>query len=236
MSISSISNTSLATLYSQYIEKISTSKTSEDDYSDILSNYYESIQGISNSDGDTYTTGSVQNSLSLYSNSSDNLGLEIKSFLDKIEDGSVTQDDIDGMQTILQEAEENGTLLAPPPPPPSESVTSGQLSADAYTTYNISDIPKQISSFLDKVADGSVTQDDIDNLQSVLLEAKNNGMMQAPPPPPPDSSSSDQTDTDENSEYTYINEQIAAFLEKIKSGEITNNDLLSMQTLLQQEE
>jgi hypothetical protein len=160
VNISSINNN--WSLYSTYLNNASTSTSSSQASSDVS----ETQNIISNADGDTFElSGNTQNV-------SQNLtygpprgpggpggpppasgeGDEIKDFLDKVADGTVTEEDITNMQSLLQEAQ--------------KSFSSNNVNFD--DSQNTGSDP--IKSFLDKVANGTVTDEDITNMQTILQQ------------------------------------------------------------------
>ena len=161
--------------------------------------------------------------------SSDNtskLEAVLSSFLDKVKNGTVTEDDLTALQSALNESDDATTLAAaPPPPPPPQHVNSDELSALQSLLASLSDSSEEtdaaaavagttasstdssttstdaaettasdttsssfsLASFLQKVEDGTVTTDDLNELADLLqeIEAESQAAFMPPPPPPP---------------------------------------------------
>ncbi|HWQ62462.1 MAG TPA: hypothetical protein VN521_09140, partial [Negativicutes bacterium] len=112
----------------------------------------QQVGGISNIDGDSFVlsaAGQSRGSLPV-GMESDSSALDLKSFLDKVKNGTVTQDDLDAMKEKLNSSQVSANQ-APPPPP--------QGAGD------------QIKTFLDKVASGTVTDADLEEMQTWLSQA-----------------------------------------------------------------
>ena len=161
--------------------------------------------------------------------SSDNtskLEAVLSSFLDKVKNGTVTDDDLTALQSALNESDDATTLAAaPPPPPPPQHVNRDELSALQSLLASLSDSSEEtdaaaavagttasstdssttstdaaettasdttsssfsLASFLQKVEDGTVTTDDLNELADLLqeIEAESQAAFMPPPPPPP---------------------------------------------------
>ena len=161
--------------------------------------------------------------------SSDNtskLEAVLSSFLDKVKNGTVTDDDLTALQSALNESDDATTLAAAsPPPPPPQHVNSDELSALQSLLASLSDSSEEtdaaaavagttasstdssttstdaaettasdttsssfsLASFLQKVEDGTVTADDLNELADLLqeIEAESQAAFMPPPPPPP---------------------------------------------------
>ena len=161
--------------------------------------------------------------------SSDNtskLEAVLSSFLDKVKNGTVTEDDLTALQSALNESDDATTLAAaPPPPPPPQHVNRDELSALQSLLASLSDSSEEtdaaaavagttasstdssttstdaaettasdttsssfsLASFLQKVEDGTVTTDDLNELADLLqeIEAESQAAFMPPPPPPP---------------------------------------------------
>ena len=198
MSVSSI-NPYLAALYAQNsaIATSSTSGTSTDKQTSSSS----SVQGTSGLD--SFELSAPPISFPGYDssgNSTDgsNLKADIKAFLAKVKNGTVTQDDIQKLEAELkQAAQASGTQTA---------------SSTSSTSSSSSDLRSDVKNFLDKVKDGSVTQSDLQSMQTELKQA-------APP--------SDAAQGAGNSDFK-------SFMDKVANGTVTSTDLQKMQTQLQQ--
>ena len=160
--------------------------------------------------------------------SSDNtskLEAVLSSFLDKVKNGTVTEDDLTALQSALNESDDATTLAAAPPPPPPQHVNRDELSALQSLLASLSDSSEEtdaaaavagttasstdssttstdaaettasdttsssfsLASFLQKVEDGTVTTDDLNELADLLqeIEAESQAAFMPPPPPPP---------------------------------------------------
>ena len=158
--------------------------------------------------------------------SSDNtskLEAVLSSFLDKVKNGTVTEDDLTALQSALNESDDATTLAAAPPPP--QHVNRDELSALQSLLASLSDSSEEtdaaaavagttasstdssttstdaaettasdttsssfsLASFLQKVEDGTVTTDDLNELADLLqeIEAESQAAFMPPPPPPP---------------------------------------------------
>ena len=93
---------------------------------------------------------------------------DIKGFLDKVKDGTVTENDIKEMQAKLVEFEQSA---------------QAQSASNSNAASRQGDGP-DIKSFLDKVKAGTVTETDLSNMKDQLAKAEQQG---GPPPggPPP---------------------------------------------------
>ena len=150
----------------------------------------------------------------------------LSSFLDKVKNGTVTEDDLTALQSALNESDDATTLAAaPPPPPPPQHVNRDELSALQSLLASLSDSSEEtdaaaavagttasstdssttstdaaettasdttsssfsLASFLQKVEDGTVTADDLNELADLLqeIEAESQAAFMPPPPPPP---------------------------------------------------
>lgn len=160
------------------------------------------------------------------SDSTSKLETILSSFLDKVKNGTVTEDDLTALQSALNESDDATTLAAaPPPPPPPQHVNRDELSALQSLLASLSDSSEEtdaaaavagttasstdssttstdaaettasdttsssfsLASFLQKVEDGTVTADDLNELADLLqeIEAESQAAFMPPPPPPP---------------------------------------------------
>lgn len=203
----------------------------------------------------TSTNTSYQNilsDLSSTSTSEDEVTLssdyeEFKSFLDKVKDGTVTEEDLASMQELLSTTDLQSMMPPPPPPMPTDSADAGSTEVSSVGASTVSGSSQDstnmdsISSFLDKVKEGTVTEDDLTEMQDLLTAMDEQGI-QMPPPMPPmmgisptsseDSESSDETSILDSSDL----ETLMSFFEKVKEGTVTEDDLTSIQELLLSQE
>lgn len=138
----------------------------------------------------------------------------INSFLDKVAAGTVGDSDLQSMQSVLQTMQQR--------------VNPGGTSTD--TDNNAADF----RSFLDKVANGTVTDTDLQNMQAKLKEMTTAsgtiGRHRHPRPSSesegtnPNSTSLDTTDADDT--------DLKSFLDKVAAGTVTDSDLQEMQSIL----
>ena len=161
-----------------------------------------------------------------WSDNTSKLEAVLSSFLDKVKNGTVTEDDLTALQSALNESDDATTLAAaPPPPPPPQHVNRDELSALQSLLASLSDSSEEtdaaaavagttasstdssttstdaaettasdttsssfsLASFLQKVEDGTVTADDLNELADLLqeIEAESQAAFMPPPPPPP---------------------------------------------------
>lgn len=164
---------------------------------------------------------------SLGTNGSD----EITSFLDKVQSGTVTDSDLSSMKDVLTSKENDpqsmltamGSMMMPPPPPPPSSA-SGTTDSESDETLS------SISAFLDKVKDGSVTSDDLATMQT-LLASLGNQQNTAAAATSSDSTTATVASTASAAKDTF-SAQLQSFLEKIKSGTVSDSDLSEMKEAL----
>ena len=157
---------------------------------------------------------------------------DIKGFLDKVKDGTVTEDDIKEMQDKLVEFEKNAQT---------------QLASNSNAVQRPTDGP-DIKSFLDKVKAGTVTEADLSNMKEQLAKVdQQNGSPPpggpppgGPPPggPPPGGpppaqgvSSSDDSATSTDSEYDNLEKLLEALTAAAEKKKQESNDS-STQNLL----
>jgi hypothetical protein len=267
VSVSSIGSNNLSAVSAQYYTQSANSLGNT--LNSTLASQVSPLSGItsSNSDGDTFQLSGVvpppppppdaAGSNSTSSDSSGSLNSDIQSFLSKVAEGTVSSSDIDSMQSELQQYLSNSStasatsssdsltsgtatdyaqaMMMPPPPPPTDS-SSSELSSD-------------VESFLNKVADGSVSSSDISTMESELQQylssssstsdtSSNDSLasgtatdfsqaMMPPPPPPANTTGSSSTSSD-------LNSDIESFLSKVADGSISTSDIQIMQSELQQ--
>ena len=131
----------------------------------------------------------------------------IKIFLDKVAGGTATQSDLTSIQSYLQQMQANST-----------GGTTGTTDADS--TNGAHHRANALKDFLDKVADGSVTEADLTSMQSYLQQMQQKAVNGA------------SAAGDSNS--TATRDLLKVFLDKVTAGSVTKDDLASMQTYLQQ--
>jgi hypothetical protein len=112
------------------------------------------------------------NSSSVNQDHAHSIDSELKSFLDKVASGTATDDDLKNMQSELQKMQQqfggrgvhrhhhhHGSE--------SEGTNPNSTSLD---TTNVNNSNSDLKSFLDKVAGGTATNDDLKNMQSILQQ------------------------------------------------------------------
>lgn len=172
---------------------------------------------------------------------------DFKSFMEKVKDGTVTDEDLASMQELLNTTDIQ-SMMPPPPPPPdsSEGVGMdgiGSVGADAVSGSSEESTDAQtIISFLDKVKEGTITEDDLTEMQDLLTEMEEQGIQMRPPMPPPMMGMS-QTSSEDSEDESSIWESESAdlqtlmsFFEKVKEGTVTEDDLTQIQNLLLNQE
>lgn len=192
---------SLHTDIQSFLEKVKNGTVTDDDIKQLQAE----LKQASQASGASQTASATAST-----SSSSDLGSDIKSFLDKVKDGSVTTSDIQSMQAELQQAG--------PPPGPSPASNSDSGSASLKT---------DIKNFLDKVKDGSVTQSDIQSMQTELQQAQQTG-------------GSDTTKHHHHHEggsgsSSSFGTDLTSFLDKVANGTLTDSDLTAFQSELQQQ-
>jgi hypothetical protein len=205
--------------------------------------------------GTTSASTSCQNLVDLIDTSTDEDQValssdyeEFREFLDKVKEGTITDDDLASMQELLNTTDLQ-SLMPPPPPMPSGqaegtgvegigSVGAGMVSASGQAN----DYADSITSFLDKVKEGTVTQDDLADLQDLLIQMDEEGMGMCPPMPPmmgppPDPDEDGETDASTVSATQSTNMDILlSFFDKVKEGTVTGDDLTEIQNILLNQE
>lgn len=160
----------------------------------------------------------------------------------------MTDNDIAAMQSLLNSnttqttsTEDNSLSSNSTDPIGSflEKVKNGTVTADDLKSMKttLSQIPQgpppgnnnnstdPIGSFLDKVKNGTVTADDISAMQSLLNSSDDQTISSA------DSGTVSSVSSSSSSSTT---DPIGSFLDKVKNGAVTSNDLTSMETFLNQ--
>jgi len=225
-----------------------------------ISSDYNSLLGrISQLYGSTSKTNSrvaIQNSGSSESGS-DQVELSedylnFQSFLDKVKNGTVTDDDLEKMKEEMSSSQMQ--MFPPPPMQMPGAAGNGQMPLNisgidlgggslgitntgrvSSTSGGSSTDSLTLQSFLDKVKDGTVTEDDLTEMQGILEEMDQNGPQGAKMPPPPmgmmgfyPDNSTESSDSDSTDSLT-----LQSFLDMVKDGTVTDEDLTEMQSLLQ---
>jgi hypothetical protein len=112
---------------------------------------------LSNSDGDTAQLSSSGMAGMPPMMGNDTTASDIKSFLDKVANGTATDTDLKNMETELEQA---------------SSSTASSTTASTSSSTGATDIGTDIKSFLDKVANGTATDTDLKNMQTELEQAQ----------------------------------------------------------------
>ena len=170
---------------------------------------------------------------------------EFKLFMDKVKDGTVTDEDLASMQELMNTTDIQSMMPLPPPPDSSEGIAingNGLVGAgmvDGSSEDNMD--ASSIMSFLDKVKEGTATEDDLAEMQDLLTEMEEAGVQMRPPMPPPvmgmsqTSGGSDDENTIWGSGGTDL-QALISFFEKVKEGTVTEDDLTEIQNLLLNQE
>lgn len=185
-SISSISSSLTSYFFQNNLSKVSNT-SQQDEESSLWESLISSANLISNIDGDTFELSSSSSA------TNSNASFDFKSFLDKVKNGTVTESDLEEAQTALSQTElpgssdpigsflqkvKEGTVTesdlndmqvtlnqAPPPPPPPPPGAEKASDDSSSSESSSSDL---IKDFLDKVKNGTVTQDDLTTIQTLL--------------------------------------------------------------------
>jgi hypothetical protein len=187
-----------------FLDKVANGTATEDDLKDMQS-VLQKMRQKSDSSG-------------VSSNTTQDSSDPIKSFLDKVANGTATVDDLTGMQSILQQAQQQSAVN-------NVNDDSGSTGSDP------------IRDFLDKVANGTVTDDDLQNMQSVLQQMRQKSDSHgAHMHRRHNSSESDSTNPSGTSLDTTSTRSagfdLKSFLDKVADGTVTDDDLANMQTIL----
>lgn len=155
--------------------------------------------------GSSVTTTDSTSQSTQSSSPKNDIGLDVRNFLDKVTSGTVTDSDLSSMKDELTDAKEQFGSTCP------------------------SMMGKDMSDFLNKVQDGSVTDDDLTAMKENLEKRKQhfaiNPMMMGGIPPMM-GNSGDDSEIGQNSDF------IKVFLDKVKDGTVTDSDLSAMQEKL----
>jgi hypothetical protein len=177
-----------------FLDKVKTGTVTDDD----IKKLQDELKQADQTSDSALTAGST-------GSSSSDIRSDIQSFLGKVKDGSLTQSDIQTMQTELQQA-------GPPSGP----------SPDAVDDNGVDSLKADIKGFLDKVKDGSVTQSDIQTIQQELQQDQQQ------------SGSSGAHRRHQQEGGSSFGSDLSSFLDKVANGTITDADLQSFQSELQQ--
>lgn len=179
MSISSVSNSSDWWTYLNNLNSTSTTKSSSSDAFSLSSTKTKTNTSTSTTNSTeseqldsatllsmlTALSGGTQNISSTTTDSE--VSSEINDFLDKVAAGTVTDENLTAMQSTLS------SLMPPPPPKPAEaSSETSSTSTSSIASSSAADIQSTIESFLDKVAAGTVTDEDLSAMQVELASAQ----------------------------------------------------------------
>lgn len=139
-----------------FLDKVASGTATVDDLT--------SMQGILQQVQQQSTVNNVTNDFAR--NGSD----PIRDFLDKVASGTVTDDDLKNMQSILQQMQQksgsNGAYMHHRDNgSESDSTNPSGTSLDATSTSD-----NGLKDFIDKVANGIATDDDLENMQSILKQ------------------------------------------------------------------
>lgn len=246
MSISSI-NPYLSALYAQYqTSRINGTTNQSSDQSAASS----AIQATTSVDGDVFqlsipplTAGYSAEEAGAYSSQNPppppppKEDDQIKIFLDKVANGTATEDDLTAMQTYLQNlssgsSQTSGSSTEDPIGSFLSIVASGTATAEDLASMqsilqNMQPASRSgqtddpIKAFLDKVASGTATTDDLTAMQTFLQNLQQQ------------TATNTHHQRHDNSDTSESGDQIKIFLDKVASGTATADDLTAMQTFLQ---
>ena len=132
------------------------------------------VSGNNNSDGDTFelslSSAMMPNAAKETQAGANTLGEDIANFLTKIEKGTATSDDLQSMQNELQQAQQSGTTGLSGHHHHHHHA-AGAVSNSQDTTA--SSVSSDLSSFLDKVAQGTATDSDLTTIESEMATLSN---------------------------------------------------------------
>ena len=132
------------------------------------------VSGNNNSDGDTFelslSSAMMPNAATQTQAGSNTLREDIAGFLTKIEKGTATSTDLQSMQNELQQAQQSGTTGLSGHHHHHHHGT-GAVSNSQDTTA--SSISSDLSSFLDKVSQGTATDSDLSTIESEMATLSN---------------------------------------------------------------
>ncbi|NPV89147.1 MAG: hypothetical protein HPY50_00030 [Firmicutes bacterium] len=163
---------------------------------------------LTSADGDTFQMSPKAMMGGMSSRQSGN-GVDLGSFLEKVKNGTVTDEDIENLKAQLTEAADQA-----------------ESTAGSGESTEVKDLRDSIKELLDKVKDGTVTEDDLSEMKDLLANTQASASLAGMPPmgggPPP----MGPPPSDEN------REAIGSFLDKVKAGAVTESDLTDLQELL----
>jgi len=167
---------------------------------------------------DSFELSAPQISFSGYDKSGNSTGgsttqADIKNFLDKVKSGTVTQSDIQSLQSELQQA------------------TPQSNSAQGTTN---STFGSDLKSFLDKVANGTVTSTDLQNMQTEMQQTQQTAGTGSAQGHHHHHHHSGGDSSSSSSSSSSLDSDLSSFLDSVANGTVTDTDLKKMQTELQQ--
>lgn len=174
------------------------------------------VQGASSLD--SFELSAPQISFSGYDKSGNSTGgsttqADIKNFLDKVKSGTVTQSDIQSLQSELQQATPQSNSA--------QGTTNSTLGSD-------------LKSFLDKVANGTVTSTDLQNMQTEMQETQKTAGTGSAQGHHHHHHHSGGDSSSSSSSSSSLDSDLSSFLDSVANGTVTDTDLKNMQTELQQ--
>jgi hypothetical protein len=145
-------------LYMPAYNALTSSATQGSSQADTGSEDFSKIYGatLSNSDGDTVQLSSSGTAGMSPMMGNDTTASDIKSFLDKVANGTATATDLQNMETEMEQA---------------ASSTGSSTTASTGSSTGVSGIGTDIKSFLNKVANGTATATDLQNMETEMEQA-----------------------------------------------------------------
>ncbi|MTV48207.1 hypothetical protein GJ688_04310 [Heliobacillus mobilis] len=171
----------------------------------------------------TFTNATSDSTSSSTSTTSASSTEPIKSFFDKLKDGTATESDMksamDAMKNEGAQGHQGMRPMGPPPPPPPSGDKSGSNDSES------DDTDSDIVSLLKKMQNGTATADDLaDTLAKLAEDATYNTSSTSSSSSVTGTSSTSDTSSSKNSFDT----DLKSFIEKVKKGTATEDDLKTM--------
>jgi hypothetical protein len=178
--VSSTDNDNQAT-FKSFLDKVKNGTVTDDDLTQMQSLLEEmdanrpsmppmGMEFGDESDSTDSVSASGIGTVSSTSSSDSTNSLTLESFLDKVKNGTVTDDDLTQMQSLLEEMDANRPSMPPPPMGMMGFGDSSDSTGTSATSSSSSDSTDSLTlqSFLDKIKNGTVSSDDLTEMQSLL--------------------------------------------------------------------
>ncbi len=169
----------------------------------------------SSSDSDSSTNVAALTSVSS-TGSSSNLETILSSFLDKVKNGTVTDDDLTALQSALNDSSDTAAQAATPPPPPPQHINRDELGALQSLLASLSDSSEE-SDTTAAVAGTSASSTDSSTSSATTSTDT--------------ASTTSSTSTSDTTNSTF---SLASFLQKVEDGTATADDLSALADLLKE--